>query len=88
MAESIRATVRAGQEMQVRKIDGEWIGTAVEVNGKLVGGWIQQDAVELVRKGAGAAEPPAVGEKPAVEKSPPAKPAAKPETKPAAPAKS
>src|SRR5262245_55121390 len=41
---TVVATVRAGQELKVHKIDGKWIGTAVEVDGKLVGGWIEQDA--------------------------------------------
>jgi hypothetical protein len=37
----------AGQHLKVLKVEGPWVGTQIEVNGKPVGGWIRNDLVTL-----------------------------------------
>ena len=46
----ILATVRSGQELQVHKIQGDWIGTLVQIRGQYVRGWIAKGNVTFVRK--------------------------------------
>lgn len=37
---STLATVNEGQALRVLKVEGPWVGTAVSVNGRTIGGWI------------------------------------------------
>ena len=39
------AMASRGQELVVLKVDGSWIGTQLDVNGKSVGGWIWSRAI-------------------------------------------
>src|SRR5215471_6311095 len=55
---TVVASLRVGQELQIRKIEGPWLWAATDVDGKNVRGWIARDAVKFVRKPDSGTEGP------------------------------
>lgn len=47
---SALATAAAGQSLQVFKVEGPWVGTAVTVNGAKIGGWIRAGQLATPRQ--------------------------------------
>jgi hypothetical protein len=47
---SALATVQEGQALQVLKVEGPWVGTAVTVNGQKTGGWLWSKQVASPRQ--------------------------------------